>query len=188
MLANQNLTGYALDKLFDQVRGGSFAVMYKDGSAERYGNGEPQFTVRLNDENVSSLIGEDMLTSFGEAYMDGRVDVEGDLADLLSLALQSGLMSVTQKTQGFAGAALRVAGKLRSLKHEKENIARHYDLGNDFFRLWLDESLTYSCAYFAALPTRSKRHSDRKLTIRLKHCGCSRMKLCSTSAAAGVRW
>jgi cyclopropane-fatty-acyl-phospholipid synthase len=48
----------------------------------------------------------------------------------------------------LTGAALRAAGKLRSLKVEKENVARHYDLGNDFFRLWLDESLTYSCAYF----------------------------------------
>lgn len=148
MQAKQKLTEYALDKLFEQVRGGSFAVRYKDGATERHGNGEPQFTVRLNDDNILGLIGDDILTSFGEAYMDGRVDVEGDLADLLSLALRSGLMSVTQKPQGFAGAALRVAGKLRSLKHEKENIARHYDLGNDFFRLWLDESLTYSCAYF----------------------------------------
>ena len=145
MLAKQ-----ALNKLFEWVSGGSFAVTYAGGATERYGNGEPQFTIRLNDDNVLDLIGGDgdLLTSFGEAYMDGRVDVEGDLADLMSLALRSGLMSVTQKQQGFAGAALRAAGKLRSLKTEKENIRRHYDLGNDFFRLWLDESMTYSCAYF----------------------------------------
>ena len=149
MQAKQKLTGYALDKLFEQVCGGSFAVRYKDGATVHYGNGEPQFTVRFTDDNILDFIGDDdLLTSFGEAYMDGRLDFEGDLADLLSLALQSGLMSVTQKTQGFAGAALRAADKLRSLKHMKENIAHHYDLGNDFFRLWLDESLTYSCAYF----------------------------------------
>ena len=157
-----------MDKLFEQVRGGSFAVRYKDGATERYGNGEPQFTVRLNDDNVLGLIGDDMLTSFGEAYMDGRVDVEGDLADLLSLALQSGLMSVTQKTQGFAGAALRAAGKLRSLKHEKENIARHYDLGNDFFRLWLDESLTYSCAYFRNASDTLEEAQRQKIDHSLK--------------------
>lgn len=148
MQAKQQLTEHALDTLFEQLRGGSFAVRYKDGATKRYGNDEPQFTVRLNDDNVLGLIGDDLLTSFGEAYMDGRVDVEGDLADVLSLVLQNGLMSVTQKAQGFAGATLRAAGKLRSLKHEKENIAHHYDLGNDFFRLWLDESLTYSGAYF----------------------------------------
>ena len=46
MLAKQNLTEYALDKLFEQLRSGSFAVRYKDGATERYGNGEPQFGVR----------------------------------------------------------------------------------------------------------------------------------------------
>ena len=148
MQVKQKLTGYALDKLFDQVRGGSFAVRYKDSATVHYGIGEPQFTIRFNDDNILDLIGDDMLMSFGEAYMDGRVDVEGDLADLISLAIQSGLVSVTQKPKGFTGNVLRVAGKFRSLTHEKENIARHYDLGNHFFSLWLDESLTYSCAYF----------------------------------------
>ena len=150
------------------MRGGSFAVRYKDGATERYGNDEPQFTLRLNDYNVLDLIGDDMLTSFGEAYMDGRVDVEGDLADLISLVLRSGLMSVTQKAQGFAGAALRAAGKLRSLKHEKENIAHHYDLGNDFFRLWLDESLTYSCAYFRDASDTLEHAQRQKIDHSLK--------------------
>jgi cyclopropane-fatty-acyl-phospholipid synthase len=58
------------------------------------------------------------------------------------------LFSATNGTRGLAGAALRAATQLRSLRRKKENIARHYDLGNDFFRLWLDESMTYSCAYF----------------------------------------
>ena len=148
MKAKQILTRQALHGLFEQVRGGSFTVTYNDGITERYGDGDPQFKISFLGDNLLDFLDGDMLTSFGEAYMDGRVDVEGDLADLLALALQSGLMSVTQKTQGFAGAALRAVGNLRSLSDAKENIAHHYDLGNDFFRLWLDESLTYSCAYF----------------------------------------
>jgi cyclopropane-fatty-acyl-phospholipid synthase len=148
MQARQMLIKQALHKLFEQVCGGSFVVLYKDGTTEHYGDNESQFTIRFNDDNILNLLDGDLLMSFGEAYMDGRVDVEGDLADLMSLALQSGLISIIQPTKGLAGAALRTAGKLRSLKCEKENIAHHYDLGNDFFRLWLDESLTYSCAYF----------------------------------------
>lgn len=147
MLAKQSLDK-TLDKLFRQLSGASFAVRYGNGTTETYGSGETQFTLHLNDYDILSLIGDDMLTSFGEAYMDGRIDLDGDLADLMSLAITSGLMSVTQKTNGFAGSTLRLAGKVRSLGHVKENIARHYDLGNHFFRLWLDESLTYSCAYF----------------------------------------
>ena len=78
----------------------------------------------------------DMLMSFGDAYMDGRVDVEGDLADLMSLAIRSGLMSVIHGSSGVKAASGGV-GKLRSLKRERKNIAHHYDLGNDFFKLCL---------------------------------------------------
>ena len=148
MRTKQILTEQMLHKLFEQMRDGSFTVTYRSGKTERYGDGEPQFTIRFYDDNILGLITDDWLMSFGEVYMNGQVDVEGDLADLMSLALQSGLMSITQTTQDFMGAALRTAGKLRLLKRDKENIAHHYDLGNDFFRLWLDESLTYSCAYF----------------------------------------
>ena len=142
------ITGQALHSLFERARGSSFAVTYNDGTTEHYGDSEPQFRIIFRDDDILDLLQGDLLMSFGDAYMEGRIDFEGDLADLLSIALQTGLMSVTQRAQGFVGAAYRAAGKFRSLQHEKENIARHYDLGNDFFRLWLDESLTYSCAYF----------------------------------------
>ena len=135
MEAAQALTENALDKFFAKVHGGTFEIVYKDGATQRFGEeGEPQFTVRLNDDNILGLIGGDMLSSFGDAYMDGHVDFDGDLADLMSLALRNGLMKVNQETNGFADAAMRVADKLRSFTHEKANIAHHYDLGNDTHR------------------------------------------------------
>ena len=94
--------------------------------------------------------------------------MEGDLADLMSLALRSGLMSVTGGTQGLAGTALRAADKIRSLQRVKENIAHHYDLGNDFFRLWLDESLTYSCAYFRNASDTLEKAQQQKIEHSLK--------------------
>lgn len=168
MLAKQ-----ALHRLFEQWRGGPFAVAYRDGTTERYGDGEPQFTVLFRDENVLDLLTDDPLMSFGEVYMSGRVDVEGDLADLVCLAIRSGLMSATGAPQGLANVARREAAPgLRSLKRQKEDIAHHYDLGNDFFRLWLDESLTYSCAYFRTPSDTLERaqgqkvgHSLRKLRL-----------------------
>jgi cyclopropane-fatty-acyl-phospholipid synthase len=173
MKAKQILTEQAFHKLFGQVRGGSFAVRYAGGETQNYGDGEPRFTIRFNDDNILGLISGDMLMSFGEAYMDGRVDVEGDLADLMSLAFRSGLVSATQTAQGFTGIAGRAADTLRSLKREKQNIAHHYELGNDFFSLWLDESLTYSCAYFRdageTLDEAQQQkidHSLRKLRLR----------------------
>ena len=150
MPAKQKLTELALHKLLEAGRDSSFTATYKNGTTEQFGDGPPQFAIRFNDDHILDLFGDDLLTSFGDAYVNGRVDVDGDLADLMFLAIRSGLMSVTGKAPGLPGAALlRVVGKLDfSLQREKENIAHHYDLGNDFFRLWLDRSLTYSCAYF----------------------------------------
>lgn len=169
MIAIRSITNQVLDTLLEQVRGGCFAVTYKGGATKRYGSGEPQFTVCFKDDHVLDLVGEDMLTTFGEAYMDGRVDVEGDLAELIALALRSGsLSSFTQRTRGLAGVALRAVGGLRSLVREQDNIKHHYDLGNDFFRLWLDESLTYSCAYFRQPSDTLERAQRQKMDHTLQ--------------------
>ncbi len=173
MKAKQVLTEQAFHRLFGQVRGGSFAVRYAGGETQHYGDAETQFTIRFNDGNILGLISGDMLMSFGEAYMDGRIDVEGDLADLMSLAFRSGLVSATGTPQDLTGIAWRAADKIRSLKREKANIAHHYDLGNDFFSLWLGDSLTYSCAYFRdagetldEAQQQKIEHSLRKLRLR----------------------
>lgn len=168
-----DLTGRGLHWLFQQVRGGSFKVIYPDRTSEHYGDGEAQFTVRLRDDDISNLWSGDLPMSFGEAYMNGRLDVEGDLADLVALAIRSGLMSGAATTEGLTASALRVVAGIRSLKRQKEDIAHHYDIGNDFFRLWLDESLSYSCAYFCNVSDTLERaqrqkigHSLRKLRLQ----------------------
>ena len=158
-----------MHKLFEQLRGASFAVSYKNGATDYYGDGETQFGIRFNDDDILGLLQGDLLMSFGEAYMDGRVDVEGDLADLMSAALRSGLMKVTEKSNGFTGNALLwKAGRFFTHNRAKENIARHYDLGNDFFRLWLDETLTYSCAYFRRASDTLDEAQQRKIEHSLK--------------------
>ncbi len=147
MQAQQMLAEYALDTFFERLKG-SFAVIYESGLTRHYGTGEPQFTIQVKDENILDLMNGDLLMDFGEAYMDGKIDVEGDLADVMSLAIRSGLMTATQTTPSFTESLFGAARKMRSPKLAKENIAHHYDLGNDFFGLWLDESMSYSCAYF----------------------------------------
>jgi len=132
MKAKQILTDKALNSLFGKISEGSFSVKYKNGGTRHFGDDKPQFTIVLNDDDIFDLFSGDMLMSFGEAYTEGRVDVEGDLAELMSLGLRSGLMSAIHGSNGIT-AASRAIEKLRSVKREKKNIAHHYDLGNDFF-------------------------------------------------------
>jgi hypothetical protein len=72
MKAKQMLTGRRLHWLFQRVRGGSFRIIYTDGTSDHYGGGEPQFTVRFHDDDIFNLWSGDLSMSFGEAYMDGR--------------------------------------------------------------------------------------------------------------------
>ena len=87
---------------------------------------------------------------FGEAYSQGRLEVDGDLR---------GFLEIFYRTRIRSGAAshplkkiwtrLLHARRSNSFAAARENIHRHYDVGNDFYQLWLDPRMIYSCAYFA---------------------------------------
>src|SRR5712691_9507655 len=85
---------------------------------------------------------------FGEAYSDGRITIEGNLIAALEAVYQS--MSDLECKNWYARIVSRCMRYVQrnSLRGARNNIHRHYDLNNDFFRLWLDPLLVYSCAYF----------------------------------------
>lgn len=93
---------------------------------------------------------------FGEAYMDGlweTDDLVGVIAWFIRNADESTVLEGSGRTDpriGLLNLAHRAAHALRpnSRKTSRRNIREHYDLSNDFFRLWLDPTMTYSCAYW----------------------------------------
>jgi len=83
---------------------------------------------------------------FGDLYSAGRVEVRGDLLQLLQEAYQFGLEHSGLKSLLARGRALAP-----NRSESKRNIHHHYDIGNEFYTLWLDrEALQYTCAYYAA--------------------------------------
>ena len=87
---------------------------------------------------------------FGECYCDGTVEVEGDLVGLLER-----LIRALSETSLSAPAPRRLIERLRRRRanttvESRSNIQHHYDLGNAFYGLWLDQQLSYTCAYFAS--------------------------------------
>ena len=85
--------------------------------------------------------------NFGEAYSEGAVVVEGELIAALEAVYQGMAQGERRSSFGLSSflLALRQRNTLRGSRH---NIHHHYDLGNDFYRLWLDRNLVYTCAYF----------------------------------------
>ena len=78
---------------------------------------------------------------FGEAYMSGAVDIRGDLVPILE-AIYRALAASKPRAWWF----WQPANNPRAAKH---NVHHHYDLGNDFYRLWLDREMVYTGAYFS---------------------------------------
>ena len=108
------------------------------------GGAAPVATVRVRDRGALSRLLLDPDFQFGELYVAGRIEVEGDLVAALRLAFRS------PRHAGFAGRAL---GALRRrLPHDRRgaaaNAQHHYDVGNEFYQLWLDQRMVYTCAYF----------------------------------------
>ncbi len=117
-------------------------------NGERFGAAPESAVVRIEIRDRATLLSlaTHPQRGFGDAYARGTLAVEGDLVEFLEVAFRA-----KPRTVGLTGWLARLAARLvrpNSLRGSRENIHRHYDLGNDFYRLWLDENLVYTCAYF----------------------------------------
>jgi cyclopropane-fatty-acyl-phospholipid synthase len=81
---------------------------------------------------------------FGEAYMTGRLGIRGSLE-----AVVEGLSRLSLPTPSWRAHLREVLAIPNTLTGARRNVHHHYDLGNDFYALWLDRELVYTCAYFA---------------------------------------
>ena len=85
--------------------------------------------------------------NFGEGYLDGSIEVEGNLVRLLEAQARTRLRARGGTLRRVAAAALQMT-RSNTLAGARKNIHHHYDLGNDFYKLWLDDEMVYTCAYF----------------------------------------
>ncbi len=107
---------------------------------------EPEVRVRLVLRTPAALpfLLEPSLAHLGEAYVEGLIDVEGALEDIIAMAHRLARRAI--QPVGLMG---RVAHRYAHARHhDREAIAHHYDVSNAFYQLWLDPEMVYSCAYF----------------------------------------
>lgn len=109
----------------------------------KIGEGKPEFVVNFKRPvSMYSLLTSTSL-ALGEAYMDGDLEIEGDLYHALNHFLgQMGKFSTDEK------ALKKLIFTSTGRKNQKKEVQSHYDIGNDFYKLWLDDSMSYSCGYF----------------------------------------
>ena len=137
MIMNAFLTNYLTNIITV-----SFEIESK-GEVTKVGEGEPQFRVFINKDISKTELMTSTSLALGEAYMRKDIDVDKDLFDVLDSFLgQMGKFTTDKKK------LKNLIFTSKSKKHQKEEVSSHYDIGNDFYKLWLDETMSYSCGYF----------------------------------------
>ena len=136
------------------VRIGKLKVIDADGRAHMFGGTAPgpSVTMRLMDRSLYRKLFLNPELHAGEAYMDGRLRFEDStLRDFLTLFSVNRLSLGShplQKVLRRVSRALKRFQQANPVGKAQRNVAHHYDLGNAFYKLFLDEGLQYSCAYF----------------------------------------
>ena len=134
-----------LDEVFSQFDGPKFSVRLWDGKEHFYGTGAAAaFTLILQEEKTAKRLLAQGSLGFGEAYMEGALRIEGDLEAYLRLRHQFKHVRRSLRLMFATFLASRSIPRDR-----KDQIAHHYDLGNDFFRMILDnETMSYSAGRY----------------------------------------
>jgi cyclopropane-fatty-acyl-phospholipid synthase len=190
-----------LQNLTDSCPPRNFAVRLWDGTFWEPEAGQPaHFTLILQHPGaLRKMFWRASHLSTGEAYIYDDFDIEGDMTAFIAFLrrLQTGKRSLRTKLRLAAsllrlpstgrprpeGRAAQLTGSLHSRERDRQAISYHYDLSNEFFALWLDRRMLYTCAYFNSpqddLDTAQERKLDyicRKLRLqpgeRLMDFGC----------------
>jgi cyclopropane-fatty-acyl-phospholipid synthase len=134
-----------------ELQGGSLRVIHPDGTTESFGNGSYRATIVIRDWRMLSATLRSGDIGFAESHIDGHWETD-NLPALLELLTRNrdALERLIYGTWwgGFLHRARHLFNR-NSKAGSRKNIHAHYDIGNDFYQLWLDESMTYSSAIFA---------------------------------------
>jgi cyclopropane-fatty-acyl-phospholipid synthase len=143
--------------LQDHLEGSPVRLRFWDGVQRTVGAGSPAATVAIRDRRTLLRLLWDPELHFGEAYTNGSLRVEGDLVAFLE--------SLFRDWNESPGGRCRMALTASRGGSSRDDVHHHYDLGNDFYRLWLDARLVYTCAYFRTTEETLEEAQEAKLDL-----------------------
>lgn len=145
-------------KMIESLNDPSVEVILWDGQRVRNNEGEPIARVTFHNRPALLRVLAYPDLYFGEELVAGRMEIEGDLAGLIERTYKKRSRAMDWYKRAMRAAVGRP--RTNSLDGSKQNIHHHYDLGNDFYKLWLDERMQYTCAYYPD-PTMTLEQAQR---------------------------
>jgi len=158
------------------LRSGNIEITYRDDPPAVYGDGAGHpFKVQINSARFLRRILPAPDLAIGEGYVDGEWDLKsGDLANLIGTLLRNDeelRQRAAMKVLTVLYDCLVDPHKINDPAHSRKNVAHHYDIGNDLYRVFLDEGMNYSCAFFEH-PGQSLRDAQlNKLRTSVRRLG-----------------
>ena len=145
-----------LYELFSFISDGYLTVTNPSGQVFHFGSPEtqPHLHLQIHDQRTYASIITFASLGFGEAYMDGWWDeAEDRLTELISMLYRNRVYSKASQKLTVPLALQIISQRLKTvpllIQNSRKNVQYHYNLGNDFYQLFLDPTLTYSCGYQA---------------------------------------
>ncbi len=175
---------WVLRKFLDTIGNPPIMVTLWDGSSFCSSDSEPVGRILIHDRKsfLNVLLCPNL--KFGDGYTAGSIDVDGDFIECLKALIQAvprkADMGIVGRIQGFFPNT-----SANSLSGSRDNIHRHYDIGNDFYKLWLDNEMVYTCAYY----TSDAATLESAQLAKMDHvCRKLRLKPGEQVAEAGCGW
>lgn len=162
------------DRYLQKLTHGTLHVTYPDGTQKHYGNAQaPHAAITLNSSEFFKRIALYGDIGFAESYMDGEFECD-DLTSLITLALHNAkqLEALSEHEKKFS--LYNLLPQLNKVRHwmrknsktrSRKNISQHYDLSNEFFKLFLDETMMYSSAVFSSSQDTLHEAQKRKIDL-----------------------
>lgn len=141
--------------------------------------------VRIADRSTLRGLLRDAHMRFGDGYASGQIEIEGDLVKLMTTVYRSLRRPTVQNFQSNLLAGWLRRPRRNTLGGSRDNIHRHYDLGNQFYSLWLGETMAYTCAYYSS----PDATLDQAQVAKMEHvCRKLRLSAGDTVVEAGCGW
>lgn len=170
-----------LEWIYDRVGRPRLSIVLWDGTAVGDTQSSAPRIIIQQPDVLRKLVWNPNL-AFGETYSEGTLQIQGDLLNLL-VEINRGLTRVRE--QRGPARNKRFTANSHSFAKSKSSVHHHYDLGNDFYKLWLDEQLVYTCAYYPDAKTTLAEAQSSKLDYV---CRKLRLKAGERVAEAGCGW